>query len=196
MQYKCILSVSGLTSAWIHITSSCLRRVQRCGMCGALMETSFMKFHEEHSVEIWWSGFDIPQAMKAVSQARTNGIIAVDVSSDGSFFATLSASKCPPAYGHFTENVVFKSDSSELQVMGITQWCFTSCQGCYKPLRHRRNPNKPLKGCEEEQTSLLVYLAAVSADMLQELSIWDMVLGNEPLCTASVASDDLQVKIS
>ncbi|CAM6078713.1 unnamed protein product [Sphagnum tenellum] len=65
------------------------------------------------------------QAMKAVSQARTNGIIAVDVSSDGSFFATLSAT--------------------------------------------------------------------VSADMLQELSIWDMVLGNEPLCTASVASDDLQI---
>ncbi len=55
-----------------------------------------MKFHEEHNVEISWSGFDIPQAMKAVSQARTNGIIAVDVSSDGSFFATLSASKCPP----------------------------------------------------------------------------------------------------
>lgn len=102
----------------------------------------------------------------------------------------------PPAYGHFTENVVFKSDSSELQVMGITQRCFTSCQGCYKPLRHRRNPNKPLKGCEEEQTSRVVYVAAVSADMLQELSIWDMVLGNEPLCTASVASDDLQVKIS
>jgi hypothetical protein len=42
----------------------------------------------------------------------------------------------------------------------------------------------------------VVYVAAVSADMLQELSIWDMVLGNEPLCTVSVASDDLQVKIS
>jgi hypothetical protein len=84
-----------LTSAWIHITSFYLRRVQSCGMRGVLMEMSFMKFHEKHSVEIWWSSFDISHAMKIVFQTRTNGIIVVDVSSDGSFFATLSASKCP-----------------------------------------------------------------------------------------------------
>jgi hypothetical protein len=41
MQYKCIFLVSGLTSAQIHITSSCLKRVQSCGMCGI---NSFIKF--------------------------------------------------------------------------------------------------------------------------------------------------------
>jgi len=64
-------------------------------MCGVLMEMNFMKFHEEHGVEIWWSGFDISHVMKTIFQTRINGIIVVDVSFDGSFFATLSASKCP-----------------------------------------------------------------------------------------------------